>query len=704
MTLNKLALALSSALALNTVALGAHASAPTSSIEFQESSIERITVHGTTHSSISETGLKTPTRLLDVPNSISVVYAEQISEQAFNNIGDILRFTPGASVGQGEGHRDQITLRGQNTTADFFIDGLRDDVQYYRPLYNLASVEILRGSNALLYGRGGGGGIVNRVTKTAQLDEDFHSISAGIDTFGAASISTDNNFVIDTKQAFRINAFYESMDNHRDFNDGKRYAINPTYTNQLNDKTTLVLSYELVDDDRLIDRGIPSLDNQPLDGQRDTYFGAKDFNRTTLEAHIMKARVDHKLNADWTVNGTLQYADFDKLYQNLYPAGYDASTNLVTLDGYIDATERENLILQVNAVGTVSTGNVEHTILVGAEYGQQDSANNRRDTLFPSTNDDQATTLLTDVIVVPDFGFTDPVRDRESDVTFASVFIQDEVQVTDNLILVAGLRLDQFDIDVVDLYEISVDASAENTGFLSSDDSEVSPRVGVIYKPHNDVSIYASYSQSFLPRSGDQFLSLSLSSAALEAESFENKEIGIKYDFESSVSLSAAVFEIERENGIATDPNNPERSIITGTTTKGLELQLVGNVSDNLSINAGYSYLDGDSVTASGTAVLSQVPEHMFSLWSRYNLNEKVDLALGVTHQSEQFASLNNTVELPSYTRVDAAIYYEVNDDIRVQLNIENLFDEEYFPDAHNDNNISTGEPLNARLGVTYKF
>ena len=127
--------------------------------------IERVTVRGAYFGQENADGLKTPTVLINVPQSLSMLSAEQMQEQGFTSIADILQYTPGASVGQGEGHRDQMTIRGQNTTADFFIDGLRDDVQYYRPLYNLERVEIMRGANALLFGRGGGGGIVNRVTK-----------------------------------------------------------------------------------------------------------------------------------------------------------------------------------------------------------------------------------------------------------------------------------------------------------------------------------------------------------------------------------------------------------------------------------------------------------------------------------------------------------------------------------------------------------
>lgn len=674
-----------------------------------EESVERITVRGAFFGQQVATAVKTPTLLVNVPQSVSVVSAAQISEQALFSIADVMQYTPGVSIGLGEDHRDQVTIRGQNTTADFFVDGLRDDVQYFRPLYNLERVEILRGANALLFGRGGGGGVVNRVTKVASSAEDFTTLSAGIDTFGAGSISVDTNKAIDANNAFRFNGVFDSIDNHRDFKDGERYAINPTYTWMANDDTTVVASYEYVNDDRLVDRGIPSLDGAPLEGYDDTYFGDPDFNNTTLEAHIARVRVDHALSQNWNLNGTVQFADYDKAYQNLYPVNFDADAGTVTLDGYRDTTTRENALVQLNLIGQFATGDINHTLLTGMEYGSQDTENARRDAFFADSQDDQVSFLFSDPLVIPSMTLTDPVRDRASDVTFTSAFVQDEIKLNEHWIVVAGLRYDNFDIDVVDSIEVANGADDGNSGFLSSSDSQVSPRAGLIYKPAESVSIYASYSKSFLPRSGDQFLSLSLTSQALEAEEFENKEIGVKWNFSDSLSVTAAAFEVERENGTAQDPNNPEASILTGTETKGFEVQVVGKLSERWVINAGYSNLDGEEMGrivdgALANRDLAQLPEHMLTLWNQYEVNDKWRVALGVIYQSEQYASLNNTVELPDFVRVDAAVYYDYSEDVKLQLNVENLFDEDYFPSAHNDNNIATGEPLNARVSLQYKF
>jgi catecholate siderophore receptor len=671
--------------------------------------IERVTVRGAYFGQENADGLKTPTVLINVPQSLSMVSAEQIQQQGFDSIADILQYTPGASVGQGEGHRDQMTIRGQNTTADFFIDGLRDDVQYFRPLYNLERVEILRGANALLFGRGGGGGIVNRVTKTATLNESFTALSAAFDTFAGRQISIDRNQQLDANQAFRLNAFYEQLDNHRDNYDGQRFAINPTYTNNVNDTTQLVLSYEYVDDDRAVDRGIPSLNDGPLIGQSDTFFGHPTLNFSTIQAHVLRAKLDHQWSENWSVNGTLQYSDYDKMYQNIYSADFDGLANAVTLDGYRDATQRQNIITQFNAVGQFDTASVEHTVLVGAEYGQQDSANNRRDSLFADSNNDQITLNFTNPLLIPEVGFTDFVRDSRSQVHFSSIFVQDEMRLNPSIILVAGLRYDRFDIDVKDQLEIANGPEDGNNGLLGRVDAEVSPRFGAIYKPNEELSFYLSLSRSFLPRSGDQFLSLSLSTQALAPEEFENRELGLKWNISNKLSFSAALFDVRRENGTASDPTDPEKSLIIGTKTTGVELQLSGYITDDWQINAGYSQLDAKETgrvvnDTINNRLLDQIPDTMFTLWNRYRLNEAWALGLGIIYQAEQYTSLNNSVTLPDFTRVDAAVYYTLSENTKLQFNIENVFDEEYFPAAHNDHNISTGGPINARVGLTYQF
>ncbi len=681
-----------------------------------QDSLDEVIVKGRYLSIDKLNSVKTPTPIVDVPQSLSIVTSEQIQEQAFQNLGDVLRYTPGLSISQGEGHRDAIIIRGIQTTADFFVDGVRDDVQYYRPLYNVEQVEILRGSNALLFGRGGGGGVINRVQKQAMVGQQFNTANVSVDSFGAYSGIIDTNFTTGDNSALRVNAFYQGLENHRDFYDGNTFAINPTFRMELAPTTTATFSYEFIDDDRVVDRGVPSRNvddgpDVPLSGFENTFFGSADENLTTFQAHLFRARIDHEFSDVIRGNVTAQYADYDKLYQNLYPSEEVLVTNgvfpEVELDGYRDTTERENLILQANLVAEFETGALGHTMLFGIELGDQQTANARQDNVFPTNGDDQLFIPFSDPLNIPEFAYSNPVRDRESDVQFTSIYLQDQIDLTEQLKVVVGFRFDEFDMNVLDIIEQN-DGDAQ-AGDFQRKDSEVTPRYGLIYKPAENMSVYASYSETFLPRSGDQFLTLNLDSESTRPQFFENREIGFKWDFSSNLSLAAAAFELDRESYTSVDPEDPDQLIvIEGSETKGFELELVGDLTESWSISAGLARLDGEVVRVDGSGpngnVTRQTPDNMLSLWNHFRINESLAFSLGATYQDSFFVTEDNSVEVPSYTRVDAAAFYRISDRFQLQLNIENLLDEEYFPDAHSNDNITTGEPLNARLSAIIDF
>lgn len=642
------------------------------------------------------TGTKTPTPLVDVPQTVTFITEDQLEDQSIRQLGEALRYVPGVSLETGEGHRDEIFIRGQETTADFYLDGLRDDAQYYRPLYNVARVEVLKGANALIFGRGGGGGVVNRVSKTAKIGEQFLESDFSIDTFGAFAILGDANASLGESAALRLNATYEEFNNDRDFFDGRFIGISPTLTAKLGPHTTLSATYTYDDDSRVVDRGIPSLNGLPLSGATETFFGASGFNRTDAEVHILRSRIEHNFSEDLSVNASVQYADYDKVYANILPRSTDGVT--VQLSGYEDAQTRENLIGQANLVWQVDTGTVENTFLFGIEAMSQDSTNRRRDALFAG-GATSATAPLADTIAVPAFALGPLIRDRDSSLSTFSVYVQDQLSFG-VIEIVAGLRYERFDLETVELL----------TGVPGSRvDEEVSPRAAVIVKPRDNISFYASYAESFLPQSGDQFFLLTPTTASFEPEKFTNYEIGAKWSVKPGLLATASLFRLERSNTRATDPNNTGLTVLTGASkTEGFELNLIGQISGNWHANIGYTYLDGEITSQSSFGALGQrlqqLPKHNFSAWNRVDLTKKFAVGVGIIYQDEQFASFSNTVTLPDYWRVDAAAYYTINDRISLQLNIENLFDETYFPSAHGDNNIQPAEPFSARLGVRVKM
>ena len=649
----------------------------------------------------SVTATKTDTPLIDIPQTINVVTREQLDDQAHHSLADILRYIPGTTVGQGEGNRDQITLRGQNTTADFFLDGVRDDVQYYRGLYNIERVEILKGPYALIFGRGGGGGIINRVQKSPVIDDFIYAGPASINSFGAYDASLDLNTPLSGAAAVRINAVYESLDSHRDYVGGERYAGNPYVAFNLNDAWKFGLSYEYVNDDRTTDRGIPSIatgagqPNRPISGYRDQFFGTPGVNRTQFEAQIAKLRLDGQLATNLSFSGTMLYGDYDKTYVNVYANGAASAQNgTVALAAYSDPTQRENFIAQGNLIWDVETGPLAHKILVGAEYGDQNSSNRRFNGALSSS------TLNLANPVFPTVAFNMVTRDTVSDVTFSSVYVQDQISLGDHIDVVAGLRYDSFDISGTDLLP------AIDRPFARKDD-KISPRLGVIFKPQENISLYSSYSQSFLPRSGDQFLSLTVSQENLAPEKFTNYELGAKWDVQPNLNLTLAVFQLERSNATTPDPLNPLQSINIGKTrTQGVELAVTGKITSNWQVHGGYSYQDAKLV-GNDSVRLGQVPKHQASLWNRYDLHPNFAVGLGIIHQSSQFAAIRttaNTTKLPAFTRIDAALFYDVSDTVQLQMNVENLLDASYYSDAHNNNNISTGAPINGRFTIRAQF
>jgi catecholate siderophore receptor len=676
-----------------------------------EKDIEVIVVKGQYLSINESNSIKTPTPIIDVPQSLSIFTADQISERGITSIGQMIDYTPGVNNSQGEGHRDSIVFRGNRSTADFYIDGNRDDVQYYRALYNVEQVEILRGPNALLFGRGGTGGILNRVSKKAQVGENFNAYKASLNSFGGFNLELDSNIDTSNTSSVRINAMYESLENNRDFFDGERYGFNPTARLELSDNTTVDVSYEYVNHQRFIDRGIPTgTDGMPVEALKDIVFADPKNNYHELEAHIFRANIAHQFTDNIKGNFSAFYGDYDKVYANFYASGYDQNTNIVELDGYIDNTVRDNLILSSNMIAEFQTGNFEHTLIVGADFVQTNSDQNRFNPVFSSTIDDREFFIASRPISLRGFAgvnasgesfttdFTDLNDDTRVGLDVFSLYIQDEIEISKHLDIIIGARFDSFDIEVFNAVPSSLETRSRK-------DEQVSPRAGIIYKPQENVSIYASYSESFLPRSGEQFANINGNNNQLDPDTFANQEIGIKWDFADGLSLTATLFENEQSSPQVAD-NDPSTLDIIDSEISGFELQLAGQVTDAWSVSFNYSTLDGEIVDRNGGTGRSprEVPESNISIWNSYQINDVMGLGLGATYQDESFIDNSNTAILPSYTRFDASAYYDVSDTMRVQLNVENLTDKLYYPNSHSTHQATVAAPFNARLSIIGGF
>jgi catecholate siderophore receptor len=662
----------------------------------------------------SRTATKTETDLKDTPQSISVVTQDVIKDQSIQSISEAVRYVPGVTASQGEGNRDAINFRGAGvTTGDFYQDGVRDDIQTYRDLYNTDRIEVLRGSNAMIFGRGGSGGVINRVSKEAGWDP-VRELSMSYGAYNQKRATIDIGDAINEVAAFRLNAVYEDSDSYRDGVNLERYGLAPTITIKPSDATKIVLSAEYFKDDRIGDRGMPSigsgLKNRPYNiGDHSTFFGSARLSPNETETTAFNAMVEHAFDNGVTVRNRTRYADYDKYYQNVY-ARSAVSNGRVQLGAYRDDTERQNLINQTDVTYNLKTGGLEHRLLAGMELGRQDTDNTRTS---PNAGNDN---LAGDVsaqnpVFTGNLSLNNLRTNLRSESTNTAFYVQDQIILSPKWEMVLGLRHDRFDVDLTNFNGAT--AAARN---LSATDNKLSPRAGLIFKPLENLSLYASYSQSFVPRAGDQLTSLTASTASLTPEKFINHEIGAKFDVNPDLSLTAAIYKLERENISATDPASIGQSIlIDGQATKGAELGVTGKVTDKWSVFGGYAYQDaeltknqtiGTSVFNSGTE-LGQTPKHTFSLWNRYDFTNTWGAAIGVITRSDMYALTPTTTTstvLPGYTRVDAAVYGKLDKNLRLQLNLENLTNKEYALSAHNNNNIVPGSPLTARATLIYNF
>jgi catecholate siderophore receptor len=677
----------------------------------QSTSVDEIVVTSE-YNKTGTSALKMPIPLVDVPQSLTIIGQEEIKLRGYGELGDLVRYTPGLNTTQGEGHRDAIVFRGVRSTADFFLDGVRDDVQYYRPLYNLEQVEILRGPNALLFGRGGTGGAINRVTKKAVIGNDSSSADLSVDTFGAYNLAADVNVATSDNSALRVNAFVETLENDRDFYDGDRYGINPTYRRAIDNQTTLDLSVELMDHERFIDRGIPTsrTTGEPDETLADIVFGSPTDNTSTLEATLFNGSLTREYSDTSKLVFNVNYGDYEKMYQNLYADGYDANAGTVTLKGYRDPTERTRLQLGAYLVNELTVGGRGHTLLLGGEYIDTENDNHRFNPTFTAggstdtsekfdvANPLDLSTNSAGQAVTLNFN-TDKKTATETDVTVTSLYFQDQIDVSEKLQVLLGARYDSVEISVTERNKTDAELAALfRARTVTSEDDQTSTRFGLIYKPQSNVSLYASMSESFLPRAGEQYKKME---AVFDPDEYENTEFGIKWNVSETLNLSASFFDNEAE--VATENQN---SIVTvqGLAVDGYELQLNGQISDQTSISLAYSSMDGERNAAGADAY--ELPETMYSVFVQHQANERLNYGIGLTYQDESLvkSSAGHTPTMPDYTRIDASLSYIMSDDMTLRVNIENLADEDYYPHSHSTHQVSVGDPMNAKISLSRSF
>jgi catecholate siderophore receptor len=634
-----------------------------------------------------------------------VIPQQLIADQRMQSMADVVRYVPGVGMGSGEGNRDSPILRGNSTTADFFIDGVRDDVQYFRDLYNVERVEALKGPNAMIFGRGGAGGVINRTTRQTDWGTARETtLVAGSFNNKRATLDFDQR-INDTASA-RLTGVYENSDSYRRGVGLERSGVNPTLAFIVGQKSVVRAGYEYFHDARTADRGVPSFAGRPLETDVSTFFGDPQTSHSRATVNALTASVERPLGRDGMFRNRARVADYDKFYQNVYASSaVSGDGTMASLSAYNNATGRRNLFNQTDINFALRSGAVAHQLLTGAEVGRQTTDNFRQTGYFTAVGS-SATTIsvpVTAPTTSTPVSFRQSATDADNHVvaTVGALYLQDEVQFTKQVQAVVGLRYDRFSVDA---HNNRTDAT------FASIDNLLSPRVGLVIKPVEPVSIYTSYSVAYVPRAGDQLSSLSLSNQALDPERFINYEAGVKWDARTDLAFTAAAYQLSRTNVVVPNPNDANRFfLLNAQRTKGIELGIVGNPTRAWMMTGGYAYQNGAitrtiSSTAREGAALAHVPPHSFSLWNRYDFTRRIGAGLGVIHTSDMFAATDNSVTLPSFTRLDGALFVRLTSTLRAQVNVENLGDVRYYAFANGNNNITPGAPRAVRLSLSTRF
>jgi catecholate siderophore receptor len=501
----------------------------------------------------------------------------------------------------------------------------------------------------------------------------------------------------------------------------QRGGINPTLTWLATPLTKVKLSYEYFHDFRTADRGIPSQFGFPyFPATPNQFFGNPDLSHAWLTQNIATAVIEHDFNNGLTIKNQTRFAAYSHIYQNVYQGSAVSAGGTYTQAAYRNSNDRQNLLNQTDWTYKFSTDVIKHTVVFGTEFGDQKSANDRYSGTFNGAAAPPAISALNPTTFQSGISFPGLASDarNKTDLGLAAAYVQDQIELTRWLQFIGGLRFDHFALSYTNLNPQSPNIFGMT---INRTDNVVSPRAGLVVKPIEPLSLYGSYSVSYLPSAGDQFGALNLRSSALDPEKFTNKEVGSKWDITPLLTFTTAFFRLDRENTPIRDPAGTGIVVASGhSRVLGVETGLAGYVTDRWQISAGYAnlkarYLTDTSntgtiiggapaVAARAGAHVPFVPTNTYSLWNRYDITYNWGVGLGVISQDRYYAAADNTVQVPGFTRVDGAIFWRLNKYVRAQINVENIFGAKYYPSADGNNNVTIGSPRAARFVLTTNF
>ncbi|EMK3509998.1 TonB-dependent siderophore receptor [Vibrio parahaemolyticus] len=674
LTLTPLAVAIGSSL----VVPSAVASEETNSTP---SATETIQVYGHQYEGYAEhmpqSGTKTDVEWLDVPQAVSVVTKTEMQDRGAVRLVDALDGVAGVNNTLGEGSRDQFMIRGFDSLNDMYRDGMRDDgtLQSYRSLANVERVEIVKGPAGALYGRGSAGGIINLVTKRANGD-NFTYVKGSVGSNSQYVGQVDSSMAFSDKVNGRINLEYRQADSYVDHVDSNDFFIAPTIRVLPADGHTIDIDVEYAHQELVPYRGVPSKNGKPVDLPVSTYFGGTNDYQ---ESDSLRVAVDYewRLNDQWVWNNRAAFNHIEleqkgtrqgkvtgnEVSQTVNNFGYDPRTT---------TTLQSELIWETN----------DNQLMLGADFNQIDiDLTLASDKTLPPQN------IYNPVVgPTPDPGFK-PFRDNTT--TTTGVYVQD-VYTWGDLSLIGNVRYDSMELE----------QQKAGSGKEKLDDGKVSYRAGLVYRINYDTSVYASLARSWqLPYAG-----IYINPKLAEFFHTDLKEVGAKaYLLDNALMLNAALFQIDQEQ----PQTNVDGDVIDKIEVRhqGIELEARGQITKQWDISVGYSYLDAED-KATGKKP-NDVSDHLFSLWSTYQLDDNWRLGGGVKYVGDRYAGNDEAVALGDYTTVDLMAAYTTGRH-KIQANAYNILDEKYILGATNGtsglNQIGYGAPAEFMLSYGYQF
>lgn len=636
--------------------------------------------------------------LRDIPRTVTVVPAELIKQQNATTIQEALRNVPGISLQAGEGGvmpGDNLTLRGFSAQNSFFVDGVRDLGSSIRDPFNYEQIEVSKGPSSTDGGRDAAGGSINLASKTAK-DETFTNaaLTAGTDSFLRTTLDLNRPIEALEGAAFRLNLMgHTAYTPGRDYVQQQRWGIAPTISFGLGTDTVTTLSYLHMTSDNVPDYGIPWVNNEVPSGVSfDNWYGIKGHDFEDIQTDLFTAEVRH------TYNESLSF-------RTLARFGRNERNSLITPPRLVDNNDpsagvKGNHVVDHANIGTIAslvfdgqyqfnTGAAEHTLVAGADYTRE------KDRLTRTTYTEGVDPVdLYDPNANRTSNLTNPVEASSTGrVNTIGLFLYDTIKLNEQWLLNGGLRYDNMDTKYDD-----------DTRFSRTDDI-VSWRTSVAYKPQENGSIYLAYGTASEPSAGAR-LNLSAENEGLDPEKTNTVELGTKWDLaDERIQFSAAVFHTEKTNAAVRQPD-ASYELAGEVTIQGLELGLTGEITDQWSIFAGYTFMDAEQDDLDDRPdrgeIAGNTPKHSFTIWSNYELNEKLDIAGGVRFVGDRDTGTNNRVA-DSYFVFDAAVTYQLREDLSLQFNLQNIADERYVGSLGGGHFIP-GAGRSASVSINYSF